>query len=206
VVRRRRMVRTFADRPLSPELVDRILTNALHAPSAGFAQGWAFLTLTEPQDLDRFWQFIPNQVTHTPSMMKAPLVIVPLAHKTAYFDQYFTPGHGWENGTEEQFPAPYWYIDTAMATMLMLLTAVDEGLGGFFFWLVPSAADGFDGDKVAAHQAAFRAEFDVPSDYDPVGAVAIGHRPDDLPPQNPQTADRRRGLDVVVHRGQWDRH
>jgi hypothetical protein len=93
-----------------------------------------------------------------------------------------------------------------VATMLMLLTAVDEGLGGFFFWLVPSAADGFDGDKVAAHQAAFRAEFDVPSDYDPVGAVAIGHRPDDLPPQNPQTADRRRGLDVVVHRGQWDRH
>ncbi|NUO59642.1 MAG: nitroreductase family protein, partial [Hamadaea sp.] len=46
VVRRRRMVRQFEDRPLAPEVVERILATALRAPSAGFAQGWEFLVLT----------------------------------------------------------------------------------------------------------------------------------------------------------------
>jgi nitroreductase len=37
VVRRRRMVRNYdLDRPVPPEVVERILENALRAPSAGF--------------------------------------------------------------------------------------------------------------------------------------------------------------------------
>ncbi|HSI93129.1 MAG TPA: nitroreductase family protein, partial [Jiangellaceae bacterium] len=45
VVRRRRMVRNFADRPVEPAIVDRLLANAIRAPSAGFSPGWAFLVL-----------------------------------------------------------------------------------------------------------------------------------------------------------------
>ena len=43
VVRRRRMVRNYADRPVDPAVVDRALRNATRAPSAGFSQGWAFV-------------------------------------------------------------------------------------------------------------------------------------------------------------------
>ena len=50
VVRRRRMVRSFEPRPISPDVVDRILENALHAPSAGYTQGWAFLVLEGRDD------------------------------------------------------------------------------------------------------------------------------------------------------------
>ncbi|MQA27358.1 MAG: nitroreductase family protein, partial [Micromonosporaceae bacterium] len=39
VIRRRRMVRNYvSDRPVPPEVVDRILDNAVRAPSAGFSQ------------------------------------------------------------------------------------------------------------------------------------------------------------------------
>src|SRR3954465_11474736 len=45
VVRRRRMIRNYEDRPLPDGLLDRLLDNGLRAPSAGFSQGWAFLVL-----------------------------------------------------------------------------------------------------------------------------------------------------------------
>lgn len=45
VLRRRRMVRQFDQRPLEPELLDRILESARHAPSAGFSQGFDFVVL-----------------------------------------------------------------------------------------------------------------------------------------------------------------
>jgi nitroreductase len=53
VVRRRRMVRHYSGRPLSPEVIERVLTSALRAPSAGFSQGWAFLALTDAADRGR---------------------------------------------------------------------------------------------------------------------------------------------------------
>ncbi|MDO9494998.1 MAG: nitroreductase family protein, partial [Nocardioides sp.] len=49
VVRRRRMIRTYDDRPVDPAIVDRALDNATRAPSAGVSQGWAYLRL-DPQD------------------------------------------------------------------------------------------------------------------------------------------------------------
>lgn len=39
VIRRRRMIRHYSSRPLAPEVIERVLANALRAPSAGFAQG-----------------------------------------------------------------------------------------------------------------------------------------------------------------------
>ncbi|TDC28455.1 nitroreductase family protein, partial [Micromonospora sp. KC213] len=56
VVRRRRMVRNYdPDRPVPPEVVDRLLDHAVRAPSAGFAQGWGFLVLEAAADRERFW-------------------------------------------------------------------------------------------------------------------------------------------------------
>jgi nitroreductase len=71
VVRRRRMVRHYSGRPLSPEVVERVLTSALRAPSAGFAQGWAFLALTDAADWARFWPFVPTRVEQTPTMQNS---------------------------------------------------------------------------------------------------------------------------------------
>ncbi len=48
-VLKRRMVRNFADRPVAPEIIDRILDLTRHAPSAGFTQGQSFIVVTDPQ-------------------------------------------------------------------------------------------------------------------------------------------------------------
>ena len=72
----------------------------------------------------------------------------------------------------------------------MLLTAVDEGLGACFFGIPPSNTE------------SFRAEFSVPSEFTPIGAVAVGHRADSTGPAG--SAKRgRRPLEDVVHRGGW---
>jgi nitroreductase len=194
VVRRRRMIRHYDDRPLDTDVVERIIATALRAPSAGFSQGWAFLVLTDPADRARFWPYVPTRVEQTPTMQLAPLVVVPLAHKATYLERYAEPDKGWEDRAEARWPAPYWYIDTGMAALLMLLAAVDEGLDACFFGIMPE------------HLDPFRAEFGVPAEYAPIGGITIGHRSPDTPPQPDAVAARRRGAEQVVHRGRWGAH
>ncbi|MEP7035253.1 MAG: nitroreductase family protein [Actinomycetota bacterium] len=191
VVRRRRMIRHYSAEPLDPAVVERVLHNALRAPSAGFSQGWAFLALTEAKDRARFWPFVPTRVEQTPTMQLAPLVVVPLAHKNAYLERYAEPDKGWEDRAESRWPAPYWHIDTGMAALMMLLTAVDEGLGACFFGIMPE------------HISPFQVEFGIPSEYKPIGAITIGHRAVDTPGQDSRIGARRRHVDEVVHRGSW---
>jgi nitroreductase len=191
VVRRRRMIRHYEDRPIAPEVVERVIATGLRAPSAGFSQGWAFLVLTEPADRARFWPFVPTRVEQTPTMQLAPLVVVPLAHKATYLERYAEPDKGWEDRAEARWPAPYWYIDTGMAALLMLLAAVDEGLDACFFGIMPEQLD------------PFRAEFGVPPEYAPIGGITVGYRSADAPPQSDAVAARRRGAEQVVHRGRW---
>jgi nitroreductase len=195
VVRRRRMVRNFTDAPVPAAVRDRLLANALHAPSAGFSQGWAFLVLEEVTDRDRFWSATGAgaegaQDDWLAGMRRAPLLVVPLSCKQAYLDRYAEPDKGWTDRDEARWPVPYWDIDTGMAALLMLLTVVDEGLGGCFFGIPPDVVPGF------------RAAFDVPPAYQPIGAVAVGWRAPDR--RSPSLRRGRRGLDEVVHRGRWN--
>ena len=191
VLRRRRMVRHYTDQPLDAAVIEKVLANALRAPSGGFTQGWAFLALTSEQDRARFWPFVPTRVEDTPTMQLAPLVVVPLAHKNAYLERYAEPDKGWEDRAESRWPAPYWFIDTGMAALLMLLTAVDEGLGACFFGIMPEQLPGM------------KAEFGIPDDYSPIGGITVGYASPDLPPQSALVNERRRGVDDVVHRGHW---
>ncbi|MET7682829.1 nitroreductase family protein [Streptomyces sp. NPDC005423] len=194
VVRRRRMIRHYSDKPLTEEAIERVLASALRAPSAGFSQGWAFLALTDPADRARFWPFVPTRVESTPTMQNAPLVVVPLAHKAAYLERYAEPDKGWEDRAEARWPAPYWYIDTGMAALLMLLTAVDEGLDACFFGIMPEQLP------------SFCQEFGVPDEYAPIGGITVGYRAEDTPPQTARVTERRRNANEVIHRGSWGRH
>jgi nitroreductase len=197
VVRKRRMVRSYADTPVDPAVVDRMLSNALHAPSAGYSQGWGFLVLDDPGDVDRFWQATtPGDAAEEPDgwlrgMRTAPVVIVPMSNKSAYLGRYAEPDKGWTDRDEARWPVPYWHIDTGMASLLVLQTAVDAGLGACFFGIPP--------DRVAA----FRQEFGVPEDYTPIGAITVGHRTDDAGAKGSPSRRPRRPVEEVVHRGGW---
>jgi len=45
----RRGVLRYASRPVEPELIERVLTAAIAAPSPANLQPWAFVVVTEPQ-------------------------------------------------------------------------------------------------------------------------------------------------------------
>jgi nitroreductase len=197
VVRRRRMVRRYSERPVDAAAVERILANAVRAPSAGFSQGWAFLLLDTAADVARFWAACtPETARGRPDawlrgMRTAPVVIVPLSDKSAYLERYAEPDKGWTDRDEARWPVPYWHIDTGMAALLMLLTAVDEGLGACFF--------GIPGPRTTA----FREEFGVPETHAPIGAITLGHRAEDAGPAGSAARRSRRGPEEVVHRGRW---
>lgn len=191
VVGRRRMVRNFSPRPLPASAVERILANAVRAPSAGFTQGWSFLVFEGGEEAARFWEisFPPERREgfRWPGLFAAPLVIVPLSCEQAYLDRYAEADKGWTDRDPNRWPVPYWHIDTGFASMLMLLTAVDEGLGALFFGI-------FRPEEI-------REAFGVPGSYTPIGAIAIGYPAPDEP--SPSLERGRRALDDVVHRGHW---
>ena len=161
VVRRRKMVRSYTDEPVDPAVVDRALDNAVRAPSAGFSQGWGFLVLDTPDDVRRYWAATADDLDQPDEwlagMMRAPVVIVPCSSKAAYLGRYAEPDKGWTDRDEARWPVPFWHMDAAMASLLILQTAVDEGLGACFF--------GIPREQVAG----FRAEFGVPETHTPIG-------------------------------------
>ena len=192
VVRKRKMVRSFdPERSVPRETLERIVRNATRAPSAGFSQGWGFLVLATPEERATFWEVTnrPGQEesTGSPQMHSAPAIIVPFAHKQAYLDRYAQPDKGFPPNYEARWRIPHWYVDTAYASLMMLLTVTDEELGAIFF----SVRD----------PAPLREAFGVPEGYDPIGAIALGYPGVDQRP--PPRRDERRGIDDVVHWGRW---
>ena len=195
VVRRRRMVRHYdPDRPVPPEIVDKLIRHALRAPSAGFSQGWGFLVLQEPADRELFWSTTAPAAGDLPDgwltrMSTAPLIIVALSNKSAYLDRYAQPDKGWTDRDEARWPAPYWDIDTGFAALLIHLTAVAEGLGSCFIGLPVETIP------------AFKAAFGVPEEFGPIGALTVGYGAPDK--RSPSLRRGHRRMDEVVHHGRW---
>ena len=185
------MVRSYdVDRPVPPEVVDRIVRNGLRAPSAGMSQGWGFLVLDSQADVARFRDAVRPEADPQQwfaANVQTPLLIVPFSNKDAYLDRYAKADKGFSDRSDAWWPAPYWDIDTGFASLLMLLTAVDAGLGACFF--------GIPADRTGA----LREAFGVPPQFTPIGAISIGysHEPArDL-------SKWRKPMTETVHRGRW---
>ncbi len=191
------MVRAFTPEPLDPAVAGRVLAAANRAPSAGFSQGYALLALQGSERLGPFWELISREHGQNdagPSLdpvTRAQLVVVPMSCKDVYLDRYARQDKGWTDRDEAHWPVPYWDIDTGFTALLMLLTAVDEGLGALFFGIQPELFDDF------------RAMFGVPQQYVPIGAVAIGHPDPAADPGGSSRVIKRRSLDDLVHYGRW---
>ena len=194
VVRKRRMVRAYdPERPVSRAMVDELLEMALHAPSAGFSQGWHFLVLdtrklatgSGPRRPSRR----PVADTWLAGLRTAPVLIVAFSDKQAYLDRYAEPDKGWTDRDEARWPVPYWHIDTGMAALIVLLGAVDRGLAGCFFGVPPE------------RWASLRAAFAVPERLAPIGMVSIGYRAPDR--RSPSLRRGRRPLADVVSYGSF---
>ncbi|HSC02470.1 MAG TPA: nitroreductase family protein [Solirubrobacteraceae bacterium] len=192
VLRRRRMVRRYdEERRVPPEVVERLVRAAVRAPSAGFSQGWGFLVLDTPGDIARFREAVTPDVDAEgwfATQVRAPLLIVPHSNKSAYMERYAQPDKGFTDRSDAWWPSPFWDIDAGFASLLILLTAVDEGLGACFFGLPIDRID------------SYREAFGVPAEFHPIGAISVGYS--DEPPRD--FSARRKPIDEVVHRGRWN--
>lgn len=191
ILRRRRMVRRYDEnRPVPPEVIDRLVRAGLRAPSAGFSQGWGFLVLDQPADVARFRKAATPEADAEnwfAANVRAPLLIVAHSNKDAYLDRYAEPDKGFTDRSDAWWTAPYWDIDAGFAAMLILLAAVDEGLGACFFGLPKDRVD------------VYRQAFGVPAELWPIGAISVGY-PDE-PPRD--LSARRRSIHEVVRYGRW---
>jgi nitroreductase len=189
------MVRAFKERPIASEHVRMILANAQRGPSSGFSQGYDFLVFDGPDETRRFWDATPyEEGGYLTEARAAPLIIVPVANPEPYVTRYRERGL---RESAEDFPAPYWYTDTAFAAMLVLLSAVDAGLGAFYFSICPTSRE----------IPAFCAALGIPDGHHPIGAIAIGYPAESDPSARPEAKrriqDERRRPESMLHFGRW---
>ena len=166
MVRRRRMVRNYdRDKPVSRDSLERIAAAAQRAPSAGFSQGQRLVIVTDPEQRDRIAQICdePRYVGagFDPWISRAPALLVPCVSEEIYHARYREPDKVQDDGTEIEWPIPFWYLDAGCTLMLVLLAAVNEGL-----------AAGFLGARRLDDLA--RA-LELPADQQPVGVITVGH-------------------------------
>jgi nitroreductase len=185
------MVRAFRPDPLDPDVVERLLADALRAPSAGHSQGVELVVLVGPGETARYWDAALPEYRRSsfawPELLVAPVLVVVLTDPQRYVDRYAEADKGQDAA---EWSTPYWWVDAGMAVQTLLLSAVDEGLGALFFGLF-------------AQEAAVRAALDLPEALEAVGVIALGHP---LPSAPGRSADRpRRPVDEVVHRGGYRR-
>lgn len=188
LLRKRRMVRSFEDRPLAAPVVERILSAGLRSPSAGFSQGVDLVVLSGHVETARYWDATLGQGYREsfpwPGLFRAPLLVVVLCSEQLYRRRYAEP----DKAASVEFEVPWWYVDGAFTALLLQLAAVDAGLGALFF----------QSHRVPLLRRALR----IPDTHAPVGTVAIGHPAVDRPSSSVATR-RRRTVDEVVHFGHW---
>ena len=194
VVRRRRMVHAFEQRPVEPDVVDRLLDIARRGPSAGFSQGIDFVVLDDPATLARFWELSADpRFPHEPEELSVapPVLVLALADPGRYVERYSRPDKiAFGLDRADAWPVKFWDTDTAMACMLLLLAAVDAGLGGWFF--------GINHGREALFEA-----LGIPEDRNLVGIVGLGYAGVDQMPSGSAYSLARRPLDEVIHRNGW---
>ncbi len=176
------MIRAFKPDPVPEKSLKRILDLAQHYPSAGYSQGVAFIVVKEQAEVKKLREL--NRLVGD-----APLLIVPCVSEKLYHDRYHEPDKLQDDGTEIEWPVPYWHFDVGCSTLLILLTAVDEGLVAYF-------AGAFRPDLL-------KNELRIPEDFMPVGIVSIGYPDYPRFVPSPSLKRGRRPVRDVVHYEHW---
>lgn len=189
-VLKRRMVRHFSEEPVPAETVERILSLAQHAPSAGFSQGYAFVVVTRKEVGQRIAD-LQGEAGYSAAgfhkwISEAPVNLVACVSEKLYHDRYNEPDK-LEDGKEIEWPTPYWFFDIGASCMIVLLAAVDAGLAAAFTGVVDLEG--------------MRQLLSIPAHFHPVGVISIGHPMKDV--RSPSLKRGRRAFGEFARYEHW---
>jgi FMN reductase [NAD(P)H] len=192
VLKRRRMVRAYEPDPIPRETLERIVATVRRAPSAGFSQGQRLLVVTDPDRRKAIAaaageEFYVEQGFGAWISGAAALVVV-CTREDDYHDRYRQPDKVNEEGEEIEWPVPYWHADAGAAAMLVLLAAIDEGLGAGVFGIP------------APYMERVRDVLNIPDDLAVVEVITLGRAAEGDPSDRLSSRGTRprRPLDELV--------
>lgn len=168
LVMKRRTVRRFADEPMDRAVLEQIARLAQHVPSAGFSQGQRLVIVTDPETrraVGRICGEGDEPPGSDPDMWGAwvstcAAQFVACVSEEVYHRRYREPDKILPDGSEIDWPIPYWWMDVGCTVMVLMLAAHDAGL-----------AAGFTGtDRVEELQQALG----IPAEFVPVGVIPVG--------------------------------
>jgi nitroreductase len=196
VLSRRRSVRSYDERPVPREVIERITDAAVvRAPSAGFSQGLRLVVVTDPMTRKEIAVAAAEEELAEQGRPRwkaaAPVHVVVLTREADYHDRYQEPDKlKITGGTEIEWPAPYWHVDAGAAVMTLMLAAIDEGLVTAIFGVTDVPA--------------LKRTLGIPDDVHFVAVVTMGYPADnDEPSTGASVFTRRRKPRGEVVR--WER-
>jgi nitroreductase len=155
VVRKRKMIRQYRpDRPIPDYITAKLIENAHRAPSAGHTQVQEFIIVKDPSIKSKLGEAALGQS----QVYDAAILIIVCSNTSRSVSRYGRRGKDF-----------YSIIDGAFASMLLLLTSVNEGIGACF-------VGAFEDEKVSKI-------LELPEHVKPIGIITLGYaaeRPDKL--------------------------
>ncbi len=193
VLASRRMHRRLSADPLPLEKLAPVLLAAFRAPSAGYAQGTELLVLCAEEDrrlaIDAVTTpgWLKSHPSHS-SLLGAPVIVIPIADSAAYAERYSLPDKAASDlASVDRWPLPYWLIDAAFSTMLLLAKVTDSGLGASFIGI-------FRGEEELSRR------FHLREGQQPIGLIFVGKIDSREGGGSPERVERR-APDSRIHLG-----
>jgi nitroreductase len=146
LLRARRSIRQFQDRPVEQEKVDLIVEAVLRSPSSRGFNPWEFVVVNDPATINRLSTAKPHGASF---LAKAPLAIVVCANPEK---------------------SDVWVEDASIAAIILHLAATDLGLGSCWIQL---RKRNYDDSKTASEYAA--GILGLPPDLVVSAIMAIGY-------------------------------
>jgi nitroreductase len=171
VVRKRRMIREYQqDSQIPTEIINKLLKNAHRSPSAGHTQVQEYIVVIDPITKKKLCQASLGQS----QVEDASVLIIVCANTSRSVSRYR------KRGTDF-----YSIIDGAFASMIILLSAVNEGIGASF-------VGAFEDNQIVKILG-------LPVHVKPIGIIALGY-----PAEKPERFERIE-LNSLVHYEKYDR-
>src|SRR3954454_23924340 len=157
------MVRHYSGEPVPREALERVVPTVRRPRSAGFSQGQRLLVVNDPELLAQIAALGDDEPLEgvEPWFETAAAQVFVMTREGDYHDRY-QKDDKLQEGEEIEWPVPFWHVDAGAALMLVLLAAIDEGLGAAGYGLFPGEDE------------QLRTLLSIPRDFALVAGVTVG--------------------------------